>query len=289
MTITHGQAGTKHTPPDDLHTLAEGYIFDLDGTIYLGNDLLPGALHTVRTLRAQGRRVLFLSNNPTREIDAYVRKLNGLGLDVTPAEILTTVETIVRWVRQHHPAATVFPIAEEPVHRALAEAGIRISDDPEQIDIVIASYDRGFVYRKLQIAFDAIAVHKRAFLIATNPDRFCPFPGGRGEPDAAAIIGAVEGCTGVRCQQVVGKPDPYMLEAALQRLNLPASRCVMVGDRLSTDIRMAVDAGMPSALVLTGETTPELLAASDIRPSRVLARIDELLPPALREPEDEEN
>lgn len=263
--------------------LADGYIFDLDGTIYLGNELLPGALHTVRTLRAQGRKVLFLSNNPTREIDAYVRKLNGLGLDVTPEEVLTTVETVTRWLLQHHPEATVYPIAEEPVQRALAAAGIRISDDPEQIDIVIASYDRGFAYRKLQIAFDAIAVHQRAFLIATNPDRFCPFPGGRGEPDAAAIIGAIEGCTGVRCRQVVGKPDPFMLEAALGRLDLPASACVMVGDRLSTDIRMAVDAGMASGLVLTGETTPELLAASAIRPTRVLARIDDLLPAPLRE------
>ncbi|MGC4107895.1 MAG: HAD-IIA family hydrolase [Thermomicrobiales bacterium] len=263
--------------------LAAGYIFDLDGTIYLGNELLSGALHTVRTLRACGRRVLFLSNNPTREIDAYVRKLNGLGLDATPDEILTTVETIVRWLVQHHPEATVYPIAEEPVQRALAGAGIRISEDPAQIDIVIASYDRGFAYRKLQIAFDAIAVHKRAFLIATNPDRFCPFPGGRGEPDAAAIIGAIEGCTGISCRQVVGKPDPFMLEAALQRLQLPASGCVMVGDRLSTDIRMAVDAGMESALVLTGETTRAMLADSPIQPTRVLARIDELLPASLRE------
>lgn len=263
--------------------LADGYIFDLDGTIYLGDGLLPGALHTVRTLRARGKKVLFLSNNPTREVDAYVEKLNALGLEVTADEVLTTVETVTRWLLQHHPGATVYPIAETPVHRALERAGIRISDDPAQIDIVIASYDRDFTYRKLQIAFDAIAVHKRAFLIATNPDRFCPFPGGRGEPDAAAVVGAIEGCTGVRCQQVVGKPDPFMLEAALQRLGLLATACMMVGDRLSTDIQMAVDAGMRSALVLTGETTPELLAVSTIQPTRVLARIDALLPASLRE------
>lgn len=283
MSVAHRRERAAHVPGGDPDALADGYIFDLDGTIYLGDQLLPGALHTVQTLRAQGRKVLFLSNNPTRAIDAYVRKLDGLGLEVTPSEILTPVETVVRWLLQHHPGATVYPIAEEPVQHALAAAGIRISDNPEQIDFVIASYDRGFAYRKLQIAFDAIAVHKRAILIATNPDRFCPFPGGRGEPDAAAIIGAIEGCTGMRCQQVVGKPDPFMLEAALQRLNLPVTSCVMVGDRLSTDIQMAVDAGMDSALVLTGETTPDLLAASSIRPTRVLNRIDDLLPASLRE------
>lgn len=260
--------------------LAEGYIFDLDGTIYLGDELLPGALRTIETLREVGKRVLFLSNNPTREISDYVVKLNALGIPASPENILTTLETTTRWLQQHAPGATVFPIGEEPLKRSLASAGISMSENPEEIDIVIASYDRSFDYRKLQIAFDAIAVHKRARLIATNPDRFCPFPGGRGEPDAAAIIGAVEGCTGVRCEQVLGKPDPFMLEAALQRLDLSASDCVMVGDRLGTDIAMAIGAGMNSALVLTGETTPEILARTPLsaHPTWVLARIDHLIP-----------
>ncbi len=148
---------------------------------------------------------------------------------------------------------------------------------------MIASYDREFDYRKLQVAFDAIHVHKRARLVTTNPDRFCPFPGGRGEPDAGAIVGAIEGCTGVRCEQNTGKPDPFMLDAALERLGLTATECVMVGDRLTTDIRMATEAGMPSALVLTGETTPEMLR--DHRPADgptwVLNRVDEVLPAAV--------
>ena len=260
--------------------LAKGYIFDLDGTIYLGDDLLPGALQTLRHLTAAGCEVLFLSNNPTREISDYVIKLNAFGISVYPENILTTLETTTRWLQQHAPGAAVFPIGEDPLKRALTSAGIRISENPEEIDIVIASYDRSFDYRKLQIAFDAIAVHKRARLIATNPDRFCPFPGGRGEPDAAAIIGAVEGCTGIRCEQVLGKPDPFMLEAALQRLSLPASECVMVGDRLGTDIAMAIGAGMSSALVLTGETTPGILAhtPSAAHPTWVLDRIDHLIP-----------
>ncbi|HEU0163623.1 MAG TPA: HAD-IIA family hydrolase [Thermomicrobiales bacterium] len=258
--------------------LAAGYIFDLDGTIYLGDEVLPGAVETIRTLRAAGRRVLFLSNNPTRAIDAYVAKLTGFGIPVTADEILTTLETTTRWLLRHAPGKTVFPIGEAPLISALTAAGIRISEDPAEIDFVIASYDRGFDYRKLQIAFDAIHVHKRARLIATNPDRYCPFPGGRGEPDAAAIVGAIEGCTGARCEYVFGKPDPFMLDAAMQRLGLSVDECMMIGDRLGTDIAMAVAAGMRSALVLTGETTPELLAASTIRPTWVLARIDDLIP-----------
>ncbi len=261
-------------------SLFAGYIFDLDGTIYLGDDLLPGATGLIATLRALDRRILFLSNNPTKNADAYVAKLANLGISVTPEEVLNTVDTVTAWLLRYHPEATVFPISEAPVIDALANAGIRISDDPAEIDFVIASYDRTFDYRKLQIAFDAIAVHKRARLITTNPDRFCPFPNGRGEPDAGAIIGAIEGCTGVKCEQNVGKPDPFMLEAALTRLGLPASDCIMIGDRLMTDIRMAIDAGMASALVLTGETTREMLAeqSAENLPAFVLNWVNEVLP-----------
>lgn len=266
--------------PDRIYT---GYIFDLDGTIYLGDGLLPGSRRLIETLRQRGTRILFLSNNPTNDPERYAAKLTRLGIPATPDEIVNTVFTMTRWLLEHHPEATVYPISEEPLVRALTAAGIRISDDPAEIDFVIASYDRTFTYAKLQIAFDAIWFHKRAKLITTNPDRFCPYPGGRGQPDAAAIVAAIEACTGSKCVQNVGKPDPFMLHAALERLDLTANDCVMVGDRLHTDIRMAIDAGMDSALVLTGETTPAHLRdlpGAD-RPTWVLNRADELLPEPL--------
>lgn len=260
--------------------LFAGYIFDLDGTIYLGDDLLPGAAEVITKLRQLNRRILFLSNNPTRGSHEHVARLGNLGISVTPEEVLNTVDTMTDWLLSHHPEATVYPISEQPLIDALIAAGIRISDNPIEIDIVIASYDRTFAYRKLQIAFDAIAVHKRARLIATNIDRYCPFPNGRGEPDTGAIIGAIESCTGVKCEQTVGKPDPFMLESALRRLGLAVSDCIMIGDRLTTDIRMAIDAGMDCALVLTGETTREMLGAqaAENLPTWVLERIDQALP-----------
>lgn len=261
-------------------TVFDGYIFDLDGTIYLGNELLPGARGLIAAIRRLDRQVLFLSNNPTHEIDWYVDHLKRLGIMADRSEILTSVATMTDWLVRFHPNSIVFPISEEPLKRSLRAAGICMSDDPANIDIVIASYDRTFDYRKLQIAFDAIHVHERARLVTTNPDRFCPFPGGRGEPDAAAIVGAIEGCTGVRCEWNTGKPDPFMLDAALARLDLAAAQCVMTGDRLMTDIRMAIDAGMASALVLTGETTRAMLAdiPADTRPTWVLDRIEHVLP-----------
>lgn len=258
----------------------DAYLFDLDGTIYLGSELLPGARHLIETLRARGAKTVFLSNNPTRDPAMYISKLTKLGIPVTRDEIINTVVTTVLWVKQNHPNAVVFPIAEEPLTRALLEAGIRISDNPEQIDLVIASYDRGFTYRKLQIAFDALWQVGRAQLITTNPDRYCPFPGGKGEPDAAAIVAAIEASTGVRCLANMGKPDRTMIDTVVTALGIDVANTIMVGDRLETDVRMAVNAGMSSALVLTGDSQLSDVerAAPEHRPSFILDRIDELIP-----------
>ena len=263
--------------------LYDAYVFDMDGTIYLGDHLLPGAKRLIEELRRRGIPVRFLSNNPTKDPEQYVEKLERLGLPTPVEEIANTVVTTTRWLLENKPGAVVFPIAEEPLIRAFHEAGIEMSDDPEKIDVVVASYDRTFDYRKLQIAFDAIWFHKRATLIATNPDRFCPFPGGRGEPDCASIIAAIEACTNTTCEMVVGKPDPVMAEAALGNTDVDPTRCVMVGDRIMTDIKMAVNTGMFSAMPLTGESTlEEALALPEAeRPTHVLDRVDRHIPKVL--------
>jgi HAD superfamily hydrolase (TIGR01450 family) len=280
--VTEAESSGTFLLPDRLY---EGYIFDLDGTIYLDDDLLPGAKRLIEQLRELGKKVIYLSNNPTQDPKMYAEKLTKLGLPTLESEIVNTVVTMTQWLLKNHPDATVFPISEEALKRSLREAGIRMSERAEEIDIVIASYDRGFEYRKLQIAFDAIWFHKKARLVTTNPDPYCPLPGGRGEPDAAAIVGAIEACTGAKCEVNVGKPDLIMLETIMDMLGLEVSECVMTGDRLYTEIRMALDAGMPSAVVLTGETTAEMLAveSDENKPDWVLDRIDRLIPPRMWE------
>ncbi len=225
-------------------------------------------------------KVVFVSNNPTRDPEDYARKLSELGLPTPPSHVINTVVTTTDWLAANTPDATVYPISEQPLKRALTQRGIRISEDPAEIDIVISSYDRKFDYRKLQIAFDAIRGPRKARLIATNPDRFCPFPDGHGEPDAAAVTAAVEACTGAHCELHFGKPGPVMLSAISDALELAPDDCVLTGDRLTTDIRAAREASMASALVLTGETDLASLArvAEENRPEYVLDRIDRLLP-----------
>ena len=254
-----------------------GYVFDLDGTIYLGGRLLPGALHTVTTLRALGSHTVFLSNNPLETRADYAEKLTRLGIPTPVHDVINSSWVLTRWLENEAPGASVFVIGESPLLNELRNAGFQLTERADLVEFVVASFDRTFDYRKLQIAFDAIQAGAR--FIATNSDRYCPTPDG-GLPDAAAVIGAIEGCTGQSLEVAVGKPSPITVRALLDHLALPAGDCIMIGDRLETDMRMGQEAGMTTAVVLTGVTTPGILAASDIQPDYVLEHLDELIPPS---------
>lgn len=259
----------------------EGYVFDLDGTLYVGDELLPGAARLLAALRELDRRVAFVSNNPTRTPAQYVDKLAGLGVQASASEVINPVVTTVEWIGENCPDARVFAIAEAPLLDALAQAGVNLCDDPDRIDVVIASFDRALKYSKLQIAFDALWRREQTRFVATNPDPYCPTPRG-GEPDAGSVIAALEASTGRRCEVHFGKPGAVMMDAVAVRLELSPQDCVMAGDRMYTDIEAAQRAGMASALVLTGETQPAQLEslARERRPDYVLSRIDDLLPAA---------
>jgi NagD protein len=269
------------TVPDNVHCFErprrffKGYVFDLDGTVYLGEALLPGAKETIETLRGRGCRMAFVSNKPVDTRQSYADKLTRLGLPTPVEQIVNSSQVLIRELSARAPGCRVFPIGEQVLIDELIAAGFCISDVPGEIDYVIASFDRTFVYRKLQIAFDAIRAGSR--FIATNADAYCPVPGG-GEPDAACIIAAIEACTGHKVEQIYGKPSPLMARAAMAILGVAPQDSIMVGDRLETDILMGREAGMSTALPLTGATTLDSLAGSPVQPDYVLERLDYLLP-----------
>jgi len=260
------------TRPDQFY---DAYIFDLDGTVYLGDALLPNAHRAITTIRAQGKRTVFLSNNPTHTRQEYAAKLSKLGLSTSASDIINSSMVMVDYLKRHQPTARLFVIGEQPLYNDLRDAGFKFAGNFSEIDAVIASFDRTFTYAKLQIAFDAIRNGARFF--ATNGDRFCPVPGG-GQPDAAAIIAAIEACTNVKCEAIVGKPSTYMMDAVMSLLRLPPSRCLMTGDRLETDVQMGLNAGMATALALTGATKIADVEAASIKPDFILNDLGDLLP-----------
>jgi arabinose operon protein AraL len=262
--------------PDGLY---DAYIFDIDGTVTLGDAALPTVPRTIARLRELGRRTLFLSNNTTRDVAGYAASLSSLAIPTRPDEVATAAQVMVRFLQREVPGARLHVLGEAALVAELRAAGFTTTSRPGQVDAVIASFDRGFSYEKLQLAFDAIRHGARFF--ATNGDAFRPTPTG-GQPDAAAVIAAIEACTGARCEATVGKPSPLTAEYACERLGLAPERCIMVGDRLETDIRMANAAGMASALVLTGATAESALPGSPVRPTYVLRTLADLLPEAHR-------
>ncbi len=265
-------------PPNSTSKIYEAYFFDLDGTIYLGDRLLPGVLELFRWLTDNDLPYAFVTNNPSKTVADYETRLGSMGL-AAKGRVITSGTATAAWLNSHKAGAVVYPISEPPLFETLQDAGIEISDDPKKIDIVIASFDRGFDYSKLDIAFRAIVEEGRAILVATNPDRYCPMSDRLGMPDAAAIIGAVEGCCNVKCAEVFGKPSPALVEIAAEILGVRVANSVMVGDRLYTDIAMAINAGMDGALVLTGDSTIEEVCSSKShdRPQLCLERIDQLI------------
>lgn len=250
--------------------MLNGFVFDLDGTVYLGERLIPGAERVIRLLREKGRKVVFVSNKPLFTRQEYAAKLTRLGIPTSPEEVINSTLVMTRYLREVAPRAKVFVIGESPFLHEMAEAGFHLTEDPDEVDYVIAAFDRTFDYRKLHIAFNAIK--KGAHFIATNPDRTCPFP--KGElPDCAAIIAALEAVTQRQVEVVVGKPSPITARVVLDLMGLRPEECVLVGDRLETDVRMGLDSGMTTALVMTGVTTDEILKTSSTRPHYVFRSI----------------
>ena len=261
----------SYGPPDRLF---DAYLFDLDGTVTLGDALLPTAGETITRLRAAGRRTLFLSNNPSRTAADYAARLTRLGLPTPAGDVVNSSLVMIDFLKRQMPGARLFVVGEASLCGELAAAGFELADEAAGVDAVIASFDRTFTYRKLQIAFDAIRGGARFF--ATNGDRYCPTPDG-GQPDAAAMIAAIEAATNTQVEAVVGKPSPIMAEAALARLGLPPERCLMTGDRLETDVLFGLNVGMAAALTLTGATSEAEAAASSIRPTYMMRTLNELL------------
>jgi HAD superfamily hydrolase (TIGR01450 family) len=250
-----------------------GWLFDLDGTVYLGEALVPGAAETLAALRADGRRVAFLSNKPLQTRADYAAKLTRLGVPADPEDVVNSSLVLARHLAGLDGGAPVFVIGEPPLIAELREHGFEVRPD-HRVRWVVIAFDRTFDYAKLNTALQA--VRRGARLIATNPDRTCPVEGGE-IPDCAGMIAAVEAVTGATVEVTVGKPSSIMLETALARLGVPAADSVIVGDRLETDIVMGKRLGLATVLVLSGVTRAGDPRIAEIAPDLVLPSIRDLM------------
>jgi HAD superfamily hydrolase (TIGR01450 family) len=253
-----------------------GWLFDLDGTIYRGASLIPGADRTIAALRADGRRVVFLSNKPLETRADYARKLTKLGIPTKDDEVVNSSLVLAQHLTKLDAGAPVFVIGEPPLVAELRAHGFEVRTD-HRVRWVVIAFDRTFDYAKLDVALQAVR-KSDARLIATNPDRTCPTEDGE-IPDCAGMIAAVEAVTERSVEAVVGKPSPITLEIALATLGVTAADAVIVGDRIETDIVMGKTLGLASVLVLSGITAAGDPRIARIGPDLVLGSVAELIAP----------
>ena len=246
------------------------WILDMDGTVYLGNQLFPETLPFLQRIRESGANYLFFTNNASRAKDTYVSRLNGMGIPAGPENILTSAETTIAFLKQHIPGKSVYVVGTPDLIRSFEDAGICVEEDAP---IVVASFDTTLTYDKLEKACRYI--REGAEFISTHPDFNCPVEGGF-IPDSGAICALITASTG-KLPRYFGKPYEDTLQIIEEFSGVAREDMVVVGDRLYTDIALGAKHGVTSVLVLSGETTLEDLEGSDVQPSVIVQNVGELL------------
>jgi glycerol-1-phosphatase len=251
----------------------DAFLFDLDGVLYRGDEPIAGAAEAVEGLRRAGKRVAFVTNNSSRIPASVAAKLAGVGIRADQDEVVTSA-LVTADLLSARGITTAFVIGEEGIRSALRDAEIRLVDGEEpDADAVVIGLDREADYAGLARA--SLLVQRGASLVATNPDASYPAPEGR-LPGAGALLAVVVTTTGAE-PEVVGKPHPPLLRAALERAG--GGRALVIGDRLDTDVAGAVAVGWDSVLVLTGISTREEAEASELRPTYVAGDLSALFRP----------
>ncbi|MCR4934989.1 MAG: HAD-IIA family hydrolase [Oscillospiraceae bacterium] len=251
------------------------FLFDLDGTLYLGSRLFPFTRPLLARLRETGRDYRFLTNNSSRSVADYVAKLQGLGVPAAPEDFVTSAQATIQYLRETLPGAPLYVCGTASLKAELSGAGFPVTEDPDAAAGIVMGYDTELTYQKLWDVSRLLTQRPEIPYIATNPDLVCPTEFGF-VPDCGSVCAMLQTATGRR-PLVIGKPEPRMPLLAMARCGVPPEHCAVVGDRIYTDIKCGQNAGIPGILVLSGETTPEMLAASPDKPDLVLRDAGEIL------------
>ena len=251
-----------------------GVVLDVDGTVVRGDEPIPGAAEGLDRLGRAGLRRLFVSNNPTKRPPAYAERLRRAGFDAHPDEIVTAGTITTDYLADNHADDALFVVGEDALVEQLTDAGLSVVGDEVVADTVVVSIDRTFDYDRLCAALRACD-DEAVTLVGTDPDMVIPAAEGD-LPGSGAIINAVAGVVGRDPDVMLGKPSEPAQRIVHERLGLPPADCLVVGDRLDTDIALGERAGMTTALVRTGVTDDRDLERSDVRPDYVLDSLGDI-------------
>lgn len=247
----------------------------MDGTLYLGDDLFPFTIDLLRAIREKGARYLFMTNNSSRSVEDYVKKLRRLGIESYREDFITSSQATAYYLHRHHEGRRLYVCGTESLKAELRREGFPVTESVEDTEVIVLGFDTELNFRKLRDISYMLTVKPDLPYIATNPDLVCPTEFGY-VPDCGSVTIMLKNATG-KTPVVIGKPSPLMPLLAMERLGVGKEETCVVGDRIYTDVKSGLNAGVCGILVMSGETTPEILEKSADKPDMVLQSAEEIL------------
>lgn len=251
------------------------FLLDMDGTIYLGDNLFESTRAFLEQIKKQGGRYLFVTNNSSRSVDAYVERLHRMGLEfITKEDFLTSVDTIIWYMRGKYDDALIYASGTESFKEQLIEAGYNITCElSDDIKLLVQGFDTELTFKKLEDSCKLLT--KGVDFLATNPDWVCPTAWGS-VPDCGSVCQMLTTATGKK-PKFIGKPEPEMAFLSMEKYGVSKEETVIVGDRIYTDVACGVNAGIDAAFVLSGEGVVEDIEKFNVHPSETYGSIADML------------
>ena len=262
----------------DIKTVVQNtklYLFDMDGTLYLGNRLYDFTIELLSQIRRTGGKYLFVTNNSSKSVADYVKKLANLGIEATREDFMTSSQATAFYLKQNHPGKKLYVCGTRSLVAELEEEGFTVTTDLDQVECIVMGFDTELTFQKLHDVSYLLLTRPELPYIATNPDLVCPTEFGS-VPDCGSVCGMIYNATGKR-PVVIGKPSSLMPELAMDKLGISKEETCVVGDRIYTDVKSGLNAGCVGILVMSGETTYEILEQSPDKPHLVLESAQEIL------------
>lgn len=251
------------------------FLFDMDGTLYLGNRLFDFTIELLRTIRESGGRYMFMTNNSSKSVSAYIAKLASMGIEAGYDDFMTSSQATAYYLKKHFPGKLLYVSGTQSLKDELANEGFMITDDTEKTEVIVSGFDTELTFRKLHDVSKMLCTRDLPY-IATNPDYVCPTEFGS-VPDCGSVSDMLFNVSGKR-PLFIGKPSALMPKLAMEKWGVLPEQTVVIGDRIYTDIKSGLNAGALTVLVLSGETTEEILEASVDKPHLVLRDCGEIIP-----------
>ncbi len=249
------------------------FALDMDGTVYLDDVWVDGAVEFLQKITETGRKFCFMTNNSSKSAAAYLQKLRSMGLDVSPQQLVTSGHATIAYLQAHHAGARVYLLGNDVLAAEFTAAGIALVQTAP--DVVVSAFDTSFDYAKLCKFCDF--VRAGVPYLATHPDYNCPTKTGF-VPDIGAIHAYVHASTGRMPDKIIGKPNKEIIEYTLARLGAQPYQTAVVGDRLYTDVKAGVSNGLCGIFVLSGEAQLSDLPSSDVQPHLIFTSVKEMIP-----------